>query len=257
VRVLKRLSVFLVILAAGCYPQRPGEIPMHVLHDPAPNCPGDRILLVMLPGVRDVPQTFVEHGFIEALRVRGLPVDVIAADAHIDYYHDQNIVERLAQDVIAPARAKGAKRIWLLGISLGGMGSLLYAERHPQQIEGLILLAPFLGAQGSIAAIERAGGLNAWEPRRADAKDPEAALLAWLKRYRAGDASYPKMYLGYGDGDRYARMSNLIAAQLPAAQVLKIDGGHNWATWSLLWNRMLDLGLLSGQTGAACGPRTR
>ena len=143
---------------------------MDAIYDQAPQHSAGRIMLVMLPGVRDRPQDLVQHGFIRALRERGLPVDVVAADAHMDYYLEHKVIERLAADIITPARTAKYQRIWLMGISLGGMGSVIYALEHPADIEGMILLAPYLGARGTIAEVVREGGLNYWQPGPIDRK---------------------------------------------------------------------------------------
>ena len=215
------------------------------LDDMMPGKAAQRILLIMLPGARDTPQDLVRHGFVRAVRERGLPVDVIAADAHMDYYIEQQVIERLAADIITPARARGYSRIWLMGISLGGLGCMAYLRAHPAHIEGVILLAPFLGTRGLIAEVTRAGGLDRWQPGDIKPDDDERALMDWLKNYQADDASLPGIYLGYGTDDRFAPASELLAARLPAGQVATVKGGHNWDAWMALWNKLLDRGLFS------------
>ena len=113
---------------------------MEVIRDPAPGA-AKHILFIMLPGATDKAQDFVDRGFIRALRERNLAVDVIAVDSHMDYYLERTIVERLHQDIVAPALTEGYEQIWLLGISLGGMGCLLYLREHAKQITGAILLS--------------------------------------------------------------------------------------------------------------------
>jgi pimeloyl-ACP methyl ester carboxylesterase len=218
---------------------------MDAIYDRAPQDSASRIMLVMLPGVRDRPQDLVRHGFIQALRERGLPVDVVAADLHMDYYLEHNIIERLSADIFVPARAAKYQRIWLMGISLGGMGSMIYARAHPADIEGVILLAPYLGARGTIAEVVREGGLNHWPPGRIEPGDDERLFLAWLKTYQADNPALPKIYLGYGIDDRFAAASALLAERLPAERVATAQGGHDWATWLHLWKHMLDQGVFS------------
>lgn len=218
---------------------------MDAIYDVAPQSSANRIMLVMLPGVRDRPQDFVQHGFIQALRERAFSVDVVAADVHMDYYLEHKVIERLSADIIAPARAGKYQRIWLMGISLGGMGSMIYAREHPAEIEGVILLAPYLGARGTIAEVVRGGGLDHWRPGRIQPGDDERLLLAWLKAYQADDPALPKIYLGYGKEDRFAAASALLAERLPAERVVSTQGGHDWATWIQLWQQMLDHGLFS------------
>jgi len=284
---------------------------MQALYDPAPEPDTSRILLVMLPGANGRPQDLVQWGFVQALRERNLPIDVVAVDAHLGYYLERSLSSHLTHDIIAPARARNYQRIWLMGISLGGMGSLLYARDHPADIEGVILLAPFLGARGTIAEVVRAGGLAHWQPGAIKPDDDERLLLAWIKAcqpavaalptigssdFRVGDMRQkmsmgvsqkvpsplvgkgqgegdrstihphphphpspiegercflPKVYLGYGTDDRFAAASQLLAERLPAAQVVTLPGGHDWATWICLWQHLLDQDMFSGDGKAA------
>lgn len=219
---------------------------MDVIYDRAPSHSADRIMLVMLPGAKARPQDLVAHGFVRALRERDLAVDVVAVDAHLGYYLDGSFSARLRDDVIAPALAGNCRRIWLMGISLGGMGSLTYAHEHPAQIEGVILLAPFLGLRGTIAEVVSAGGLAHWHPGTLKADDDERHLLAWVKTFNpAAAAASPAIYLGYGTEDRFAAASRLLAARLPVSRVTTGVGGHDWPTWLDLWQRLLDQGLFS------------
>ena len=182
---------------------------MRVLFDGAPQ--PDARLLVMLPAAKARPEDFIEHGFIAAVRRRSLALDVAALDAHADLYLDGDIAERL-EEVIGPLRRRYAETC-LLGISLGGMGSIAYACRHGRAVGKLMLLAPFLGLRGANGEPELLGAL--------------------------GDAALPEVFLGYGRQDRYARASALLAQRLPAARVSIAEGGHDWPTWIELWHLML------------------
>jgi len=233
---------------------------MDAIYDPAPEPGTDRIMLVMLPSAKARTQDLVQWGFVRALRERSLPIDVVAVEAHLGYYLERSLSSLLTHDIIAPARARNYRRIWLMGISLGGMGSLIYAQEHPADIEGVILLAPFLGTRGTIAEVVRAGGLAHWQPGAIKPDDDERRLLAWIKAYPPTAAvsqkvpspgSFPKIYLGYGTDDRYAAASNMLAERLPAAQVVTIPGGHDWATWICLWQHLLDQELFSNTEKAA------
>ena len=237
----KRLCccALLVALAMGCAAERPTKVPMDLIRDSAPGVGGKRTLFVMLPGVNDSPAAFAEHGFIQVLRDRRLPADVVAADAHLGYYLDRTLIRRIDADIVAPARASGYARIWLVGISLGGMGALQYVRIHPEAVEGAILLSPFLGTTGVIAEVVRAGGLAFWQPGVIAPDDHERALLAWLKTYRPDDPRAPRLHLGYGRSDRFAEADGLLAQRLPQQRVLVVDGGHDWQTWTALWLQLL------------------
>jgi hypothetical protein len=202
---------------------------MRVIHDAKKSCD----LLIILPAAMMNAEDVLEQGFAAAVREHALPLDVAVADAQADDYLAGGIAERLATEVVAPLRAEGYRRIWLMGMSLGATGCLAYASRHPGAIAGAILLAPFLGSRGLIDRIASAGGLARWRP---DADDDEQRILLWLKNHRADD---PKLYLGCGSEDRYAPASALLAPQLPPGRVLSIPGGHDAQTWLSLWKLVL------------------
>lgn len=201
--------------------------------------PRERTLLVLLPPAFGAPLDFIEHGFVAAVRERGLPVDVIIAGAVADYYLDQSVVARLHAEVIAPALQSGYRRLWLGGISIGGFGSLLYRSRH-EGVEGLLLLAPYLGSRPVVNEVLRAGGLDGWEPAPGTPSDHERELLVWLKRrFRRGDLQHCTL-LGYGAEDRFAPSIELLANALPERQVVRGRGGHDWATWGRLWTALVE-----------------
>jgi pimeloyl-ACP methyl ester carboxylesterase len=164
---------------------------------------------------------------------------MIAVETGMECYLDGTSVPLLHDQVIVPARARGVQRIWLVGISLGGLGALLYARAHPDQVAGLILLAPFIGSRGLIAEVERAGGLRPWQllgrPAPGGLETSERQLLAWLG---AGEG-LPDMRLAYGTEDRFAAAHRLLAALLPDDRVLTMPGGHDCPTWRALWQDML------------------
>ena len=216
------------------------RLPENAIYDVAPVDSGERILLLMLPGAKNTPQQLAENGFIRALRERNLPVDVLALDAHVDLYLDQVQVERLLHDTMDDARAQGYRRIWLLGISLGGTGAMLCATQRTAEIEGMFLLAPFLGTRGIIAEVEAAGGFRHWQAGEIGDRDLERALLVQIQRSRLDADAFPPIYLGYGSEDRYRGASILLSEHVPQHRLSVIAGGHDWETWMLLWRDLLD-----------------
>lgn len=217
------------------------RIPANAIYAIAPVDAAERILLLMLPGAKNTPQQLVEHGFIRALQERRLPVDVLALDAHVDLYLDQVLIERLLHDTLDEARAHGYRRIWLLGISLGGTGAMLCATQRTAEIEGVFLLAPFLGTRGLIAEVGAAGGLSQWEPGEIDSGDRERVLLELVRRRLRNADEFTPIFLGYGSEDRYRGASILLSAHLPPQRVSVISGGHDWETWLVLWRALLDM----------------
>ena len=194
----------------------------------------------MLPGAKNTPQQLVENGFIRALRERSLPVDVLALDAHVDLYLDRSEIERLLHHMLDEAKAHGYRRIWLLGISLGGSGSMICATQRTAEIEGMFLLAPFLGTRGIIAEVEAAGGLQHWHAGEIGSRDHERTLLEQIQRSLLGADEFPAIYLGFGSKDRYRGASMVLSEHLPPHCVIMKAGGHDWETWKELWDLLLD-----------------
>ena len=179
---------------------------------------------------------------------RGIAADVVLVDAHFGYYRDRSVVDRLQADVIAPALAQGYAHVWLVGISLGGVGALLYTSQQPQAIAGIVAIAPYLGEPATIDAIRAQGGLKSWRsPPDPLAPDDIGTLLwRWLQPYALADsladapAARPPLYLGYGLGDRLRPGHDLLAAALPADHVFTAPGGHDYPAWRAVWAQALD-----------------
>lgn len=197
-------------------------------------------LMILLPGAYDTPADFVREGFVDAVRRRGLALDMLLLDAHVDYYLGGQVLELLRNEVRA-ARARGYERVWLAGISLGGHGALLLASRHGAEIDGVLVLAAFLGRRDLPSAVARAGGLASWDGVLATADPDDLVLWRWLRgRLVEQDPARPAVWLGYGEDDRFIASNRLLAAELPAEQVLRTAGGHAWEPWRELWERFLD-----------------
>jgi pimeloyl-ACP methyl ester carboxylesterase len=206
-------------------------------------------LLVMLPGAYSTPDEFVHEGFVDALRRRRVPVDVVIAGARVDHYIEGKVLDRLNDEVVAPALARGVRQVWLLGISLGGLFALAYAARHPGRVTGVLTLAPYLGRRTLLTEVVQAGGPVAWAAGRSPKADDllEHEVWAWIGRHHAG----PQLHLGYGLDDRFADAHRLLATQLPAGQVFGTPGGHDWPVWRLLWQQWLARGLLPAPAATA------
>ena len=258
IRPLSTYALFAMLLAAvffpGCYSAT--KIPIDTVRYGVGEAKYPRLLFVFLHGNGDRNSVFDDKGFVEAVRAHGLSVDMISVDAHVGYYMNGTILTRLKEDVIVPARAKGYEGIWLIGNSLGGFGSLSYAQKYPNEITGVVLLGPFLGERPIIREIRDAGGLQRWEPGDVFLKtkeDAEKHIWIWLKEngqqgplwsgdkdHPKGQRVVPKIYLGYGTKDRFTYAQDLLASLLPPEQVITMDGGHDWPTWKKLWNQFLD-----------------
>jgi len=222
----------------ACFGLRPAPAPIPTLEHVKGT--SDR-LLVLLPGRGGHAEDFQKGGFLDVARQAGLRADVVAVDAHLGYYANRTIVVRLHEDVIAPARAKGYDEVWLVGVSMGGLGALLYAQQYPEDVAGICLLAPFLGSKATLKEIQDAGGLRAWSPREPlDPEDYQRSVWKWLKANSGDAANHPiPIYLGYGTDDAFAGANALLADALPQERVFREKGGHDWPVWKKLWTDFL------------------
>lgn len=196
-------------------------------------------LFVFLRGIGGSHCSFEEEGLVADVWKRGLPFDMAAPNAHLGYYERRNLVLRLKEDVIDPARARGSRKIWLVGVSMGGLGALLYLRERPEDIAGVYLISPFLGTQYFLDEIETAGGVNRWEPGPYNAElDWQRMLWDWLKTDLAVHRN-KIVYLGYGTEDTYRSGPRLLAALLPPSHVYAISGAHDYETFKTLWKVFL------------------
>lgn len=228
--------------ACGSY-WRPSPLTMNLLADDRACTDQAPVLLIMLPGAYMTPDEMQAQGLVDALRRRHLAVDVVVAGAGIEYVVDGSIVQRLHQDVVAPYQARGYRRIWLAGISLGGFVAMAYAMQHPGTVEGIFALAPYLGRRTLQQEVAAARSPAQWraqaQPRGPD--DVDHAVWSWLIEPPAGA---PALHLAYGLEDRFAAGHRMMAQLLPPERVQTAPGGHDWAPWVSLWNAWLDRGFL-------------
>jgi pimeloyl-ACP methyl ester carboxylesterase len=236
------------LLTGGCIgPWRSTPAPVPVLQLASSARPG--CLFVLLPGRGDTLRTYQRSGFAELLAEHGVRADVVAVDLHLGYYARRIAHTRLHEDVIAPARARGVQHIWVAGVSIGGLGALVYDRSFPGELDGIVLLAPYLGDRPVIDEVTAAGGLADWRPPTPLAPDDSQREIWQHLQARLGPNAHPTpLLLGWGRRDAFAGANGLLAATLPKDAVFTEDGAHDWKTWKKLWSHMID----SGQLGADC-----
>jgi pimeloyl-ACP methyl ester carboxylesterase len=192
--------------------------------------------MVWLPGAYHVAQDFLNAGFPEAVQARQISLDLVFVDLELQHLGDRSALQQLRSDIVLPTRNLGVS-IWLAGISLGGMFALSYAAAHPAELDGLCLLAPYLGNRLLTGEIAAAPGTQVWEPGELADSDEERRIWRYIKTRRGGSES---LYLGFGRSDRFAAAHTLLAETLPGDSVDIIEGGHEWRTWTTLWENFLD-----------------
>ena len=181
-------------------------------------------------------EEYEERGLVDAIINCNEQVMVVGVEAYFAYYRTKTIVDRLREDVILPLRSQGIEEVWLLGTSMGGVGTFLYRAKHPEEIDGIIAIAPFLGERDE---------LDAYLAGDPDEQDNKMAII-WddLNTNATGD---PKIILGFGAEDSLAPGIQWLAPQLPKDDVVERPGGHDWETWSAMWEPLF------AQTGWCSG----
>lgn len=193
--------------------------------------PSNSTLVVLLPGRGDALDLFVENGTVEQIRRCNPDANIVGAGAHLGYYTQRTLVEELRQTIVGPALAGNVERVWLMGVSIGGMGSLLYRRGHPSELEGVILMAPYIGE---------------WDELKQYIEDPESVSpsdsppwrLLWDHLTDTIDEE-PSVTLAFGTSDRFVRQQKWMAGHLDKNRVVRSSGGHYWWVWDDLWPRAL------------------
>lgn len=208
---------------------------MNVLRLPADPARVARTAFVLLPGAYNSPQDFLDAGFAEVARTHGL--DLWLPELDLTQLSNGEAPALVLEHALRPARAAGAEKVWLGGVSLGGFNSLCLIDAYPDAADGLCLLAPWPGSRIARKQIDAAGGLSRWQPSaEALAADAELRVWHWIARHGHGQFQRP-IHLGWGADDRFAGGIAAYAEALPCARRDMIAGGHDWAAWGALWRR--------------------
>jgi pimeloyl-ACP methyl ester carboxylesterase len=231
------------LIMSGCTQMIPTPATIRTIEYASPSPPA-KCLFVLLPGMGDHAEAFEQRGFVETLRGRSLSIDIRATDATFGYYMKGTFLDRLAADVIAPAKARGYQEIWLAGPSMGGFGSLFYSRAHPQDITGALAIAPFLGDRDLIKEIADAGGLKFWRaPARVAELGPDnyqREMWRWFQAVTQGKETAPLLFMGYGSADKLSAADSLLSSELPPSRVFLTAGKHEWPAWRRVLEGFLD-----------------
>jgi pimeloyl-ACP methyl ester carboxylesterase len=233
---MRRILISLAALGvAGCVVLGNSEAPIATETLPAPQPAAERLLVVVLPGYGDHGRGDKERAMARTIQEQWPQADVMLASATYDYYRDGKLVERLHQDVVAPAMRAGYRRIWLAGPSLGGLGALLYEREHSGTLAGVVLFAPFLGDEPLLQEIRAAGGVLKWDPGQLshiDARNYQRHVWKRVKDWAERPALAPRVWLACGSDDQFMDAARLLATVLPPERFIEMPGGHRWSSWT-------------------------
>ena len=229
------LSLILISLTlSGCVPPSDPSKPIPTLLMSAQQ--SAQRLVVVLPGRADDLDALRRSGMTEAIQTAWPDADVLLAEVTLGYYMQGRAAERLHTEVIAPARQRGGYReVWLAGASMGGMGVLMYDRLHPGEMDGLVLLAPYLGDAKQLREISVAGGVAQWDagaPQDMAPDNWQHELWRHIQRLSRNPDEARRVWLAYGDRDRLRKAMPLLIPALQQDQVMVREGGHTWTVWS-------------------------
>lgn len=239
--MLKLITLAMFCLATiGCVATPVTPMPTQVFRDAAQP---KKHLIVLLIGRGGSSDYFDLHDWPGIAAHYTDDYDFIAPYAHFGYYANRILVTRLREDVILPAKQQGYESISLAGISMGGLGCLLYSEAYPQDIDRIYLIAPFLGKEKVQRQIRTKGGLANWTLPLENSDEWSFTLWDHLKRIISHEQGADKLFLGYGNDDRLGG-HDLLAASMPDRNVIHVPGGHRDGVFTAIWESMLKSGFM-------------
>lgn len=221
-------------MLVGCYPKGHPDQPIPTLLVPA-QATATR-LVVVLPGRGDDLQALQRSGIASAIQSRWPDADVILSGLAIGYYLQGSAIQRLHDEIQLPAATRGYREVWLLGASLGGLGALMIDGRWPRSVDGMILMAPYLGEKPLLDEIAAAGGPIGWDagpvPAQVDGNNFQHELWRNLQGWARDPSRAQQVWLAYGDHDKLRDSMSLLIPLLPPSHVMLRRGGHDWTTWT-------------------------
>ncbi len=268
---------FLVVAAnvfalLGCVPPAPPTtVPMREVRAPRAAHEGrERCLVIVLPGLNNAPEHLLELGFADAIHDANVAADVTIAEAHFGYYAKHSIVDRVDEDLVLPALESGYSKVWLVGISLGGLGALAYGAAHADRLAGIILVSPYIGRGAVLDDVRARGGARAWQRAHADELEHDhesgrghfwhaddasfyRAVWSFVAAPRRTDGTEVPLYLGYGRYDFLERDQRVLARSIPERRLLLAYGGHRFEVFRDLLRVFAKSGFLQRSCGRASG----
>lgn len=211
---------------------KPLEVKWHQISGVAP---ASTTLLVLLPGRHSRREDFEENGILSALRPNDR-FDAVTTDLHLGYYKDRNLDVKLREAVFEPARRKGYRRIELVGISLGGLGALIYDSKFPGEVDRIVLLSPYTGEKPILDEIRNAGGLVKWEPGTVAEGGRNQDRRIW-SMWKSSPPSSSRIVLAVGASDKFREANSFFAREFLGGRMTVVEGGHDWPTWCEMFRR--------------------
>jgi enterochelin esterase-like enzyme len=233
-RILAPLLASLLLASCAAMEKTESRIPTETV---AARSPGNtQRLVIVLPGRGDDLAALKATGIAAAIQESLPDAEILLAGITMAYYQEGRSVQRLHEEIVAPARQRGFREIYLAGASMGGMGVLLYEREYPGQMSALVLMAPFMGDGALIEEIKAAGGLQRWNagPVPAQVNGDNVGREEWrvAQSWLANPARARNVWLICGQQDQFHGAASMIAPLLPAQNYQAPQGGHAWRVWT-------------------------
>ena len=193
------------------------------------------VLIIVLPGMLSDAQDMMKRGVPDAIHRAWPEPDILMADLTVNFYRKGLAPKRLHDEIVAPARQQGYSEIWLAGGSMGGMGTLMYEWQHPGELDGLVLISPYMGGSDVTGAIRQAGGLKLWDSGEYSTvmQSDNYDRLVWqmAQGWIGDEAKLQRVWLMCGDKDRLYPDVQMLGAILPEDRYFPGPGDHSWDYW--------------------------
>jgi hypothetical protein len=221
---------------------------MRIITDLFENPRHAETLLVLLPPAEARIDDFYSQGFVEAVRQRRIPIDIVLAEVTYQHVMTKTAVSSLITHVIRPAQGKFYHSIWLSGISLGAFNALHFISLSETGLAGVHLMSPYPGTADLLEEMIKAGGPMEWSRCSPTNLEGERAWWHWLCRSAESRQWKTPVHFSSGSEDRFIHGQRMLSDLLPIDQVRYLPGNHDWQTWKLLWSDWLDRGPLANLT---------
>lgn len=199
-------------------------------------------LIIFLPGLFDNANRFKKEQFFSLAREAGVKADMVAASIHVGHLLQEKMFARIEKDIYQPAKKAGYKNMWLVGMSLGGLNSLLFYQKYTSEICGVVLLAPYIVTDTLKKEFQKIGELKNWRLKSVENESVvnQRVRDLWVWLLAQDEKKYlQQIYLGFGEQDRYVDDIKLLQRVLDKKNVIAIEGKHDWVAGKKIWQLQL------------------
>jgi pimeloyl-ACP methyl ester carboxylesterase len=241
------IGILAISILSGCASNGDSKQPLTVNHYGVVHSAGQ--LVVFFPGINSPGEDFNNNNFLSPFIKKYPQTDILLVDTRLAYFNAGNIANRIQQEIVIPAKKAGYKNIWFVGTSLGGLGTLIYNKNYPGTIDGIVLIAPFLGEEDIVDSIQGYSSPDEWAREEINNKSDAVQMWRYLINFNGqkinNNTIHVKLILAFGDGDRFNYAHQLLASLMESKNVYSKPGGHNWSTWYEIWLEILNKNVLN------------